>query len=116
MTPEQTIQRLRDLTANATESPWVFDGRDIFSKEIGDNGHRLIIPLPETWHESQQVNKVDATLIVAARNHWDTLLDIAEAAHSFDKHVALNGGCHRGCPEHDALNAALARLTNQQDT
>lgn len=38
------------------------------------------------------------------------LVEVAEAARAFDEHVRLNGGCHKGCPEHDALAAALSDL------
>jgi hypothetical protein len=66
---EHDRARLRQLAEAATPGPWYYDGRDIFTTQTRvdsiASGHRLVIPLPETWHESQAVNKADATYIAA---------------------------------------------------
>jgi len=66
---QQDLDRLRELAEAATPGPWFYDGRDIFTVHTRvdsvASGHRLVIPLPETWHESQSVNKADAEYIAA---------------------------------------------------
>lgn len=56
------------LAERATPRPWYYDGRDIFSTAVGQDGHRLVVPLPETWHPYQEVSPFDAELIVRAVN------------------------------------------------
>jgi hypothetical protein len=54
--------------------PWWYDGRDIFHNPEGFAGRQhLVVPLPETWHESQRVPDAVARLIVAAVNHFIAL-------------------------------------------
>lgn len=61
--------------------PWYFDGRDIFSTGPTDDtgGHRLVVPLPNTFHPSQRVSDADAELIVRAVNEHDALLEFWHA-------------------------------------
>lgn len=61
-----------DLLALASPRPWYFDGRDILHTGETDDtgGHRLVVPLPDTWHESQRVSDYDAELIVRAVNAY----------------------------------------------
>ena len=66
MTPEEKTF----LLSKASPTPWYFDGRDIFSESFQENGHRLVVPLPDTWHPSQGVSEFDARLIVAAVNEF----------------------------------------------
>jgi hypothetical protein len=60
----------RALLEKASRTPWYYDGRDIFSEHVGPDGHRLVIPLPDTFHPSQAVNPADAELVVAAVNEY----------------------------------------------
>lgn len=74
-------ERLK-LYSEASTRPWYFDGRDIFTtgstEETG--GHRLVIPLPNTLHPTQQVTEADAKLVVMAVNEHELLCELAEAA------------------------------------
>ena len=36
-----------------------------------------------------------------------------EALANLVEHIDMNGGCHRGCPEHDDARAALAALRDK---
>jgi hypothetical protein len=74
MTPEAlTVSSLADesLLANASPRPWYFDGRDILTASQGENGHRLVVPLPNTIHPSARVSDFDAELIVRAVNAYE---------------------------------------------
>lgn len=62
----------------ATPRPWYYDGRDIFAVGIKEDGHRLVIPLPDTFHPSQEVSKADAELVVLAVNSHDALMRLLE--------------------------------------
>ena len=63
-------QELVDVLREVPErGDWLYDGRDIFTEEYGPDGHRLILPLPETFHESQRIPDSVARLIVAAVNY-----------------------------------------------
>lgn len=62
----------------ASRRPWYYDGRDIFSRHIDADGHRLVIPLPDTFHPSQEVKRADAELVVKAVNAHDALMHLLE--------------------------------------
>lgn len=61
-----------DLAALSEAAPagrWWFDGRDIFTDDgQGAAEHHLVVPLPDTWHESQRVSDDTARFICAAVN------------------------------------------------
>lgn len=65
-------QEIRELLAKTPSRPWWFDGRDIFHKD--GIMVQLVIPLPETWHESQRVPDVTAQLVCACVNYMDKIL------------------------------------------
>lgn len=74
-------QALVDALRDAPErGDWFYDGRDIFTEEHGPDGHRLILPLPETFHASQQVPDSVARLIVAAVNYARAACGASQAA------------------------------------
>lgn len=69
-----TDENLRKLVSEAPAgSDWWYDGRDIFYRPEGTNMNQLIVPFPETWHESQRVPDSVANLIVAAVNYARSL-------------------------------------------
>lgn len=57
------------LRAAPQGSDWWFDGRDLFYKPAGTNLDQVIVPFPETWHESQEVPQAVGHLIAAAINY-----------------------------------------------
>jgi hypothetical protein len=57
------------LDACPPGSEWWYDGRDIFHRPDGTNMQQIVIPLPETWHESQRVPDSVARLVVEAVNY-----------------------------------------------
>jgi hypothetical protein len=66
---ESELDQLRETAQAAQEAdpgPWEFDGRDIFTRsKLGASAHHLIVPLPETWHESQRTPVAIAMHIAA---------------------------------------------------
>lgn len=62
---DDELEALAALARDATPGPWYFDGWDIFSVAFQGGGHRLLVPLPRTFHESQKVPDADARYIAA---------------------------------------------------
>lgn len=91
--PLANRERAAELDAAATPGPWFFDGRDVLTRHNRGDGHYLVIPLPETWHESQGVNKADAQFIAETR----TLLP------------ALAAECVRLTADNEKLDAEVAQ-------
>ena len=56
------------------------------------------------WRAESALNRVEA----AAEQNEKALANLVE-------HIDMNGGCHRGCPEHDDARAAL-KLLRGKDT
>jgi len=58
----------------------------------------------------EQVAALDALARVQAER-WkaveNELAEYKNALRALVEHIDLNGGCHRGCPEHDDARAAL---------
>ena len=95
MTAPSKLQALRDLLAKGTKSPWSED--DVWSGD--ENGPHTV---------------ADAALIVAMRNSYEALLDVASAAEEmyFENRPAeyvVNPW------QVDKLRAALARLGSNDD-
>ena len=57
------------LAAAPQGSDWWFDGRDLFYKPEGTNLDQIIVPFPETWHETQEVPQAVGRLIAIAVNY-----------------------------------------------
>lgn len=60
------LRALAEEAAKLRPGPWYFDGRDIFTEAFDEGGHRLLIPLPETFHESARVPDEIARYVAAA--------------------------------------------------
>lgn len=101
------------LATEASPRPWYFDGRDIFSTGPTDDtgGHRLVVPLPNTFHPSQRVSDADAELIVAAVNAYDRMRDALEEiglpGHVPDGFDPLEWWQHTACKRGEIARDAL---------
>lgn len=130
MTVPGRLQQIRDRLDKATPGPWRVEehGAGPLWPDRTDlcvTGGGLWIPFRlrrrirgrfRLWLDSEPYEegaREDADLIAHCPEDVRLLLDVAEAAVTFDEHVQLNGGCHRGCPEHDDLRDALARLGDE---
>ena len=57
------VREAAEAVEKIAPSPWRYDGRDIFCTRNGAEPHHLLIPLPETWHESQRVPEAVARYV-----------------------------------------------------
>jgi hypothetical protein len=104
-----TVEReqLKRYAEAATPGPWYYDGRDIFTTHTGEGGHRLVVPLPETWHESQRVNEADARYIAALSP--DVLLGLLAHLDAAERLVESSFGKAEAYREAAVLSERLQR-------
>lgn len=63
----EQLREIAEAAAAVDRGPWAYDGRDIFTRaNIGAGAHHLLIPLPETWHQSQRVPDAIARHVAAS--------------------------------------------------
>lgn len=84
------IEELRNISEAATEKPWL-----IIDKEVTDKDNEWII--------CTDCSPEDKKLIAHARNHFDALLDVAEAA----KNISF---AESDSDDYDSLEIAIKKL------
>ena len=105
---DQLAEQVR-AAESAAPSPWYFDGRDLFCTRPGAEAHHLLIPMPETWHESQRVPSAVIEFIAACDPATvDALLAALEAAEQRVKEQALEYLTQMG-QQLERANDAVAR-------
>ena len=104
-----SIERDKEIIEAATPGPWHFG---VYSRNDSRAGTMIGAVAPghqiRTMHDGGTVPSFDGAFIATARNHWDALLDVAEALEdTLGLAHPVSGAEHEVVERADA---ALARL------